>query len=1138
GPRVRAAPEGRLRAGAGASRAPAPPRAQVLLALGRCLQVSGDADSVDEAVDCFRKCLALPPPDSTFEATTRFGLGAVLAQRAGADDDAWQEGAAEMLRALGLLTPDEPVYWGCHAEYAHALMERSDTTGSVELHEEGVRLVREAIAHAPLSRAEGATYRSNLAYGLMKFAVRTGRSELFSEVVATHREAVALSTSEDFLHTHRLMGLGEALLALAEFCSDAEALPEGIAVLRAAVAGSDEATYSGADCRSALGDALRNLARLTSDPTPLEESVRWHREALVMTAGPPSPLALLALANSLAALCRHTGDVRQSDEAMWHYRAALTAVPPATSDARAVILTGLGHTQGNRARDTGDEPLMDSAIDTLREAVTHASRARVSMTLANLGGALMDRGRRTGNRAWLAEAVAVTRRAVTECLPESMDRPLHLNNLAEALRCWAEFTGDTSRDHEVVPLLRAAMAVERGDREGNDLAAVNLGAALTGRAQAEKDPHMAEEARRVLEEVLGRLGKQHPWRSFALQKLTFACHLAARLAAEPAGAAARQALDRAASAARESLAVTPEGNPNHYLTQLLLVMVQWDRAAAGEQVDLAEVVRLARSCAQNPAAHSAARLQAARGWGLASLKTGHRAEALEGYAYAVGLLPGIAPRSLARADQEARLSGSDGLASDAAALAIGEGAPDRALTLLEQGRGVLLAQGLENRADVSRLRDLDPARADEFERIRDRLSEPPPLSPAQDAHDAGTDAEARHTLARRWNQLLDEVRVLPGLENFLRQPSVPELVAAAAEGPVVVVNVGFHRCDALVVTAGAGIEVVPLPRLTLKDTRARAAEFIDGTETAYGVNGVDNAVAMMRTLSGTLGWLWDTIAAPVLAHLGLDAEPGDGDPWTRLWWCPTGWLSFLPLHAAGHGGPDSGTWVMDRVVSSYTPTLRALVRARAGLATGAPAEAPAEPSPLVVALADTPGAAPLPGVTREAELIAELFPATRLMAGPEATVEGVGGVLEAHPWVHFSCHGISELLDPSQSGLVLYDGRLTVSDVVARRPRNPELAMLSACSASRGGLELSDEAVQLASSFQLAGYPHVIGTLWPIADKLATHLTDAFYTALAEDVARGRPIDPAAALHRPVRALRDRYAQAPHLWAAHIHTGP
>ncbi|MFJ9030420.1 CHAT domain-containing protein [Streptomyces sp. NPDC102274] len=1121
-------------------------RGRVLLALGRCLKASGRGADADEAIDCFRKCLALPHPSGDFEATARFELGAALAGRAGAHDDAWQRGADEMLRGIDLLPPGDPLRRDCHSHYAKVLVDRGDATSGVDLYEEAVRLLREVMTHLPNARsAEGATLRSNLGTVLAKLALRTGHVELFADAVASHREAVAMTSAEDHYRVHRLGALGESLLALAEFRSDPELLKEGVEVLRAALAASGDATPGRALCLTSLGDALRTLARFTGDPAPMEESIRRHREAVATPVGPPTPVTLLNLANSLADHYRHTRDVRHSDEAIRHFRAALAAVQPA-SDVRGVILMCLGYAEWYRAADSGDETLMDSAIGTLREAVTNMPRARLGMALTNLGGALIDRARVTGNRVWLAEAVTVLRRAVRDSPPTAMERSLHLNNLAEALRLWYETVGDPSAADEAAALLREAMAVEHGERLGAELAAINLGVLLTSRARQDEDPHAAGEARRVLEEVVAGLGEHHPSRSFALLNLAGACVAAAHVAEKATSTMARQALRRAVTAARESLVNMPEGHPNHGPAQLLLAQAQLARATLGEQVDLAETARIARSCAHSPVALSAARLLAARAWGQASAKAGHHADALDGYAYAVGLLPTIAPRSLARADQEARLSISEGLASDAAALALNEGAAGRALALLEQGRAVLLAQGLENRADVSRLHDLGPALAAEFERIREQLSAPPQLSPAlrtgagglavppHDDREAGAIAEARHALARRWDQLLDEIRELPGLHGFLRPPPISELVTAAADGPVVVVNVSEYRCDALVVTPDAGIDVVPLPGLTPDAATSRAAEFIDGIDVAYGGNGVDNAVATMRTLSGTLGWLWDTVAAPVLDRLGLDAVPRDGDPWPRLWWCPTGWLSFLPLHAAGRGAPDSRTWVLDRAVSSYTPTLRALVRARGGLTPGPPAN----PSPLVVALDETPGAVRLPGVSREAALLAELFPSGRLLAGAGATVEAVVQALEAHPWVHFGCHGVSELLSPSQSGLVLYDGRLTASDAAAQRLRSPELAVLSACSTSQGGVTLPDEAVHLMSSFQLAGYPHVIGTLWTVADKLATHVAEQFYTALAEDVARGRPIDPAAALHRPVRSLRDRYAQAPHLWAAHIHTGP
>ncbi|MEV5601511.1 CHAT domain-containing protein [Streptomyces sp. NPDC052299] len=1129
------APAALIRALAGDLPPRSPERARVLAALGRCLRLSSDPSDVDEAVGRLREALALPSPEDGFQAATRFALGGALARRAGADERAWRAGADEMRGALALFPPGSRAYWDHHAEFTNVLTARADETTGVELYEEVAGLLREALARAPLTRIEHSVFRSNIGLVQLKTALRAGRPELLTEAVASHREAVARSSPDDLLHAHQLLCFGEALLARAEFCSDTAALREGIEILRRAVAASDEDDYGGPASRTALGDALRNLARLAADPAPLEESVHWHREALVMVPDPPGPVALLGLANSLSALHHYTRDPRQADEAVFQFRAALRALSPSTAEARGSILSGLGGLQWRLARHTGDEPLMDTAVETLREAVSCAPRARIAMALTNLGGALMDRGRRTGNRAWMAEAVAVLRRALDRSMPAAMERTLHLNNLAEALRQWDGLTGDTAGTAEAIALLREAMAVENGDREGGEWAAMNLADLLTGLAGANGDAEIADEARRLLEYALDRLGDGHPSRFFALQKLTMACHMSVRLADDPSGPTAREAWKRAADAARESLTGLAENDPSRTLSAVLLAMAQLSRHSLGEPVDLTEALRLARDGARDPVAHRVARIEAGRVWGLAALRAGDRAEALEGYAYAVGLLPGIAPRGLARVDQEARLGGTDGLASDAAALALEAGAPERALALLEQGRGVLLGQGLENRADVSLLHALDPARAAEFERVRDALSAPPGLAPSPDGPPGANEgAEARHALARRWDRLLAEVRELPGLADFLRPPSVPELLSAAEGGPVVVVNVSTYRCDALVVTS-TGIDVVPLPGLTRETVAGWAAEYIDGVETAYGARGKDEAVAMMRTLSGTLGRLWDTVAEPVLGHLGLDTGPAAGQPWPRLWWCPTGLLSFLPLHAAGRGGPDSGTWVMDRAVSSYTPTLRALARARAGLAAGARG---ARPAPLVVALAETPGASPLPGVAREAEVLAELFPGGRLLAGPDATVDAVGGALEAHPWVHFSCHGVSELLAPSRSGLVLHDGRLTVPDVAARRPAAPELAVLSACSASRGGTRLSDEAVQLAAAFQLAGYPHVIGTLWPIADKLATRVTEAFYGALAKDVSGGRPIDPAAALHAPVRALRDRYTAAPHLWAAHIHTGP
>ena len=71
----------------------------------------------------------------------------------------------------------------------------------------------------------------------------------------------------------------------------------------------------------------------------------------------------------------------------------------------------------------------------------------------------------------------------------------------------------------------------------------------------------------------------------------------------------------------------------------------------------------------------------------------------------------------------------------------------------------------------------------------------------------------------------------------------------------------------------------------------------------------------------------------------------------------------------------------------------------------------------------------------------------------------------------------------------------------------------------------------MTSAFQLAGYRHVIGTLWPIGDQHAVDIADDIYTALA---ANG---EVAGAVHTATRRLRRRWTDMPSVWASHIHVG-
>lgn len=100
------------------------------------------------------------------------------------------------------------------------------------------------------------------------------------------------------------------------------------------------------------------------------------------------------------------------------------------------------------------------------------------------------------------------------------------------------------------------------------------------------------------------------------------------------------------------------------------------------------------------------------------------------------------------------------------------------------------------------------------------------------------------------------------------------------------------------------------------------------------------------------------------------------------------------------------------------------------------------------------------------------------------------------------------------------------------------LAFLSACATALTAFWVADEALHITGALQLAGHPHVVGTLWPVADRPAHQLAVDFYHRLTNGGTT--PPDPTAsaeALRHATRRLRERYPVTPTLWAAHTHSG-
>lgn len=171
----------------------------------------------------------------------------------------------------------------------------------------------------------------------------------------------------------------------------------------------------------------------------------------------------------------------------------------------------------------------------------------------------------------------------------------------------------------------------------------------------------------------------------------------------------------------------------------------------------------------------------------------------------------------------------------------------------------------------------------------------------------------------------------------------------------------------------------------------------------------------------------------------------------------------------------------DYCVSSYVPTLTALLNARQNLPTSSLAGATA----LLVAEPRSPGLKTLDNAIDEVKKAAiVLSPMNRVVLGTaESTKEGVRtqAVLDALPQAavfHLACHGEQDLGDPLRSSFCLRDGRLTVGALMKLDLKNALFAYLSACETAKGDAEQPDQAVHLAATMLFVGFRSVVATMW------------------------------------------------------------
>ncbi|MCJ1448702.1 MAG: hypothetical protein MMC23_009219 [Stictis urceolatum] len=460
------------------------------------------------------------------------------------------------------------------------------------------------------------------------------------------------------------------------------------------------------------------------------------------------------------------------------------------------------------------------------------------------------------------------------------------------------------------------------------------------------------------------------------------------------------------------------------------------------------------------------------------------------------------------------LSEAVNLACDATAVALHVGkVPLFALSLLEKGRG-LLADSLEEvRMDILDLRENHSDLADQFVRLRGELEQSvtrdtslmsetrQPLPKAQ--------VDRRLAIDKGLDELIDKIRKQSGFEDFLLPPSGEEMQAAARCGPVVVINVSEYRCDALLVEQHQ-IRSLALPKANSKEIKEKAR-----------IRGLGSP--------RILAWLWDAFASPILDALGYTQPPPD-IKWPHIWWTPTGLLGKFPLHAAGRHSEGSNKAVLDRVMSSYSSSIKAIIHGHRRRVRESTSKHPAQA--LLVAMQNTPEHARLDFAVKEVKLVQKLCTSMSIdTIEPGRRKQDITTCLPNCEIFHFAGHGHTDDDDPSQSYLLLEDwksDKLTVATLLEMnlRKHSPFLAYLSACGTGEIRDErFFDESIQLISACQLAGFRHVIGTLWEVNDECCVDIAKITYEELREGAMTDESV--CLSLHKATRELRDRWLREP-----------
>ncbi|VDC05864.1 unnamed protein product [Peniophora sp. CBMAI 1063] len=902
-----------------------------------------------------------------------------------------------------------------------------------------------------------------------------------------------------------------------------------------------------------LGVALGRRAQRTGDAKVLSESVYSLRQAADDTAeqSPNKPHYLSNLAVALCDLFQSSGKEEDIEASISAHQCAVK-LTPVNDPNRANYLSLLGIAYGESFRRFGKLEDIEAAVSAHSEAVeiTPDDRSSKPRYLHSLGNALMMRFYHLGEVQDIDTSVLLLQRAVALMPRDHVGSAIFLSSLAHALGTRFLRTQQLANIEDSITAYRRVVELTP-DAQQSPGHLSNLGVALRQRFLCTGDEKDIEESISVLENAVELTPVDDPFKPLRLNNLADA------LVSRSHRTGAEADLELAIDTYRRAIKLTPQTHPD--MPGLLLdtgIALEQLHELTGSSTTLDEAIEAFRMAILEPVGHISVRLQAALRYTLLTSQFRGKQTILRAYSHVMDILLEVVWLGYSVDRRYEILSNLGKLVNAAVAAAIDANDLPQAVEWAEAGRSLVWSQIVSLRTPVDELAQAHPDLARSLQAVQEKLRQSWNAGRSRDfrpeEYASGIPVVITHTpgsyhreLVIEYERLIAAVRACSGFQDFLRPKKYAALLSSLDhhdDGPIVIINVHPDRCDALVVCPGKAILLVPLPDLSSEraiELRRQWMECVTGHGLRTRASGKLGLLEpKSKPLMVCLERMWTWIVRPVLESLDL---ANLNDRLSHITWCPTGPLTQLPLHAAGIYDDPSGPRIYDFVVSSYTPSMSAIQQ---GHRKSMPPMS--APEVLVVTQSETPGHAPLPGTVEERDRLKATLDRggiqNTIISDGDATIEVVKSAMNRHQWVHLACHGSQNQMNATQSAFHLYDGPLTLSDLMGIAADNAKLAFLSACQTAVGDEKVPEESAHLAAGMLAVGFKGVVATMWSIHDADAPVVVEAFYRELLAlrqvKEAGGKGAGAAYALHEATRVLRDSVGEQNFMrWVPFVHFG-